>query len=205
MTAPRFLDQAYRVNSPETARSFYDDWAGSYDTEITQNGYATPGRIADALASFARDFSAPVLDFACGTGLSGAQLKRVGFAVIDGVDISSEMLDGAAEKGVYRALHLSQPGTPLPLGKGSYGVVAAVGAIGHGAAPLSMVDELLGLLQPGGLFAVSFNDKTLSDPDYQARLDSEVAAGRARLLLQEHGDHLPGIGMGATVYVLEVV
>ncbi len=205
MSDTRYLDQAYKVNSPETARSFYDDWAGTYDAEITENGYATPGRIAGALAGFTSDKTVPVLDFACGTGISGLKLSQAGFSVIDGVDISAEMLEGARGKAIYRALHQSQPGVPLPFAKGNYGIVAAVGAIGHGAAPLSIIDELLALLDPGGIFAVSFNDKTLMDPAYHARMKAEVSAGRARLLLQEHGDHLPGIGMGATIYVLEIV
>ena len=97
-----FLNNAYGARDSAATRKLYDDWAASYEAEIAENGYATPTRCAEALRSKIRDASAPILDFGCGTGLSGLALKLVGFETIDGVDLSQEMLNQAREKGVYR-------------------------------------------------------------------------------------------------------
>ena len=81
----KFLDKAYQARDAASTRTLYDDWSASYDAEVSENGYATPKRCAEALASFTQDMSAPILDFGCGTGLSGLALKLAGFEVIDGV------------------------------------------------------------------------------------------------------------------------
>jgi len=197
-----FLDKAYALDTPEETRALYDRWADSYDDEIAANGYATPGRVARALAAQVGDSAAPVLDYGCGTGLSGEALRACGFTVIDGMDPSGAMLDGARDKGVYRALTLLDLEDRAPVPQGAYGAIVAAGVIGVGAAPAETLDMLLTALPPGGLLAFSFNDHALADPQYEGRLAPWIERGDARILSQEHGPHLPGAGIGAMVYVV---
>lgn len=198
-----FLDKAYGTRDAAATRQLYDDWAASYEAEIAENGYATPGRCAAALARFTKDKSAPILDFGCGTGLSGLALKLAGFSVIDGMDLSPEMLGEARKKDIYRALSVVA-GTGAPdIPKGQYSAIAAMGVIGSGAAPVHMLDNLMHALPRDGKCVFSLNDNALRDPAYEARVMEWTDCGAARLLFREHGDHLPGIGMKSNVYVLE--
>lgn len=199
----QFLDRAYGLSDPEDTRDLYDDWAASYDAEVAENGYATPGRVAAALAAHVPDPGAPLLDYGCGTGLSGLALKLAGFGVIDGMDPSPGMLDGARAKNLYRALMLMDVADPTPVPRGIYPVIAAIGVIGAGAAPVATLDILLGALPPGGILGFSFNDHTLEDPQYEARLNAWTDPGTARLLSRDDGPHLPARNLGATVYVVE--
>lgn len=195
-----FLDKAYGARDAQSTRALYDDWAASYEAEVGENGYVTPGRCAQALAEFSTDASAPILDFGCGTGLSGLALKGAGFDVIDGTDLSADMLAQARAKGVYRSLQQIEAGdAPAP----GYAAVAAIGVIGAGAAPISVFDQCLHALTPGGLFVFSFNDHALEDPANEARVRDWTDCGAARLLFRQHGDHLPGIDLKSMVYVLE--
>lgn len=198
-----FLDKAYGARDAASTRKLYDDWSASYEAEVGKNGYATPGRCAAALAQFSRDKSVPILDFGCGTGLSGLAFKLAGFATIDGLDLSAEMLEGAREKGVYRNLSQIEAGEKLKHKPGDYAAIAAVGVIGAGAAPISVFDTVMNGLASGGLFVFSFNDHALEDPVNEARINEWTDCGAARLLFCEHGDHLPGIDLKSTVYVLE--
>ena len=125
-----YLNNAYGTKDTNSTRKLYDDWAASYDAEIAENGYATPGRCAAALAQFTQDQNAPVLDFGCGTGLSGLALKLAGFSVIDGLDLSPEMLAKARDKGIYRRLAVS----PVPRRNGICvlsGMVCIVDRVDH--------------------------------------------------------------------------
>lgn len=201
--AEKFLDKVYDAKGTDETRALYDDWAASYDAEIAANGYATPRRCAEALAGFAADKTAPVLDFGCGTGLSGLALRAAGFDVIDGLDLSEPMLDQARAKGLYRHLALIGPDDPLPFAPGAYAAIAAIGVIGVGAAPLDTFDLLMHGLDRGGLFVFSFNDHALQHPEYEARVNAWVDPGAARLLFREHGDHLPGQDVKSMVYVIE--
>lgn len=199
----RFLDKVYNARNADETRGIYDAWSASYEAELSQNGYVTPARCAEALALKQTDKALPVLDFGCGTGLSGLALKLAGFDVLDGIDLSAEMLAKAAEKGIYRSLRQIEPDAPLGFEPGTYASIAAIGVIGSGAAPVGTLDTLMEALNPGGLCVFSFNDHTLEDPSYEARVSEWTDCGAARLLVREHGDHVPGIGLKATVYILE--
>ncbi len=198
-----FLDKAYDTTGVDATRDLYTNWAASYDAEISQNGYATPGRCAQALSAVTSDFDAPILDFGCGTGLSGLALSLAGFNTIDGVDLTQGMLDLAAEKQLYRNLQLSDPNAEFPVKQGDYSAICAIGVIGAGAAPVEVFDMLFNALASGARLVLSFNDHTLEDPRFDARVSDATSSGAATILSKSYGDHLPGINMKSVVYVLE--
>ena len=197
-----FLENIYSVGAGEEMRSYYDDWAKSYDADLIDNDYRTPARCVEALARHLGDKSAPLLDFACGTGMSGLALKQAGFTHIDGTDISQGMLDIAREKGAYRNLWACDPDTPFDDRTKGYAAIVAVGAIGAGAAPISALDDALAALDKGGLLVVSLNDHTLENPAFESKLRDAGKAGSVTILEDAHGPHLPAIGLGAKVYVV---
>ncbi len=197
-----FLDKAYAVQGADAVRKLYDDWAAGYDADLDETGYATPRRVAAVLRAEMADPAAPVLDFGCGTGLSGAALAAAGFTTIDGVDVSDGMLDQARAKALYRNVDLIGEADSLTDRAGCYAGIVAIGVIGPGGAPADVIERLWAILPSGGRFAVSFNDHTLRDPAFVARLEACVANGAGRILVREHGDHLRGRGIGATVFVL---
>lgn len=195
-----YFDKVYKARSEEETRALYDGWAATYEQAMADEGYATPRRCAEALRSELPDSAAPILDFGCGSGLSGLALRLVGCTVIDGVDLSPGMLTLARAKGVYRSLAPIGPGDPVPRG---YAAIAAIGVIGAGAAPLAALDRIFAALAPGAKSVFSFNDHTLEDPAFEGRVDALLADGTLRQLFREHGPHLPGKTIGSTVYVLE--
>ena len=198
-----FLDKAYGARDAASTRKLYDDWAASYEAELGSNGYATPGRCAAALTQFSADKTAPILDFGCGTGLSGLALKLAGFDTIDGMDLSADMLAQAGDKGVYRGLHHIEAGQAFSHAPGDYAAIGAIGVIGAGAAPISVFDQLMEGLAPRGLLVFSFNDHALEDPANEGRVNEWLDCGAATLLFREHGDHIPGINLKSNVYVIE--
>ncbi|ABF64125.1 Methyltransferase type 11 [Ruegeria sp. TM1040] len=200
-----FLEKTYELNTVEETVDHYNRWAESYDTEIAENNYATPGRIADALWSVLPDAEAPLLDFGCGTGLSGIALRRVGYEQIDGMDPSSEMLKVAQGKGAHRHLSVVDPDSRKPFKSGVYKAVVACGVLGTGAAPASVFGHLMHCLNRGDLLAFSLNDHALADPSYIGAMNEWLDCGAARLLFKEHGPHLPGLNLNACVYVIEKV
>ncbi len=199
----KFLDKAYGARDAASTRELYDDWAASYEAEVAENGYATPGRCAEALKKYIDDQDQPILDFGCGTGLSGLALKLAGFSTIDGLDLSAEMIAQANDKGAYRTLRQIDADAPLSHPPGEYAAIAAIGVIGAGAAPISVFDTLMKGLGKGGLMVFSFNDHALADKTNEARVNEWTDCGAARLLFREHGPHLPGINLKSNVYVIE--
>ena len=186
----------------DETRQLYADWADAYNDDMAAWGSATPSRISMSLRLSGANADKPVLDFGCGTGLSGLALKAAGFAQIDGTDISPEMLDKARARDIYQHLWLGEPGTLGHVKRGNYPIIAASGVISLGAAPPETLDMLLDVLPSGGLLAFSFNDATLADRGYTDKLDIAVLAPDIEVAFEQDGPHLPGKDMKSTVYVL---
>ncbi|MCT4553573.1 MAG: methyltransferase domain-containing protein [Pelagimonas sp.] len=185
----------------EETRRLYTDWAASYDAELTAHGYQSPRRIAQALAPLLPMRAAPVLDFGCGTGMSGLALRAEGIAPLHGTDITPAMLEQAKAKGIYDALFPGSPGA-VQATPGQYRAIVAAGVISLGAAPPDTMDILINALGAGDLLAMSFNDPTLAAGSYEAQLQTHLQAGRAEVIFREHGPHLEAENMGSDVLVV---
>lgn len=204
MVETNYLDKIYGVDDAQTQRDVYDEWAGSYDKELEQAEYLTPGRLVAALKSCLNesDLAGPVLDFGCGTGLSGVALADAGFKRLHGADVSEGMLKEAESKGVYEKLFTLPVGNPDPGLVSRYRLVTAVGAISHGAAPASCLPAIVMALPSGGRLAVSYNSHTLEDEEYMKTLDRTVGSSEAVLEFSEDGPHVSGLGTTSRVMVI---
>jgi len=197
------LSGAYKLTNPDQAQEFYQGWAEGYDAEIVENQYITPQRCAEALIQHAAAPWAPVMDLGCGTGVSGVALKAAGFECIDGYDFSPAMLEKAAAKDLYRALAIADLSKPLEIAEGVYQNAAAIGCITPEYMPPTALDEILSKLPQGGALAFSVNDRSAADGTIIGRIMTLIDCGAAELMFKEYGEHLPGIGLKATVYVLK--
>ena len=197
-----YLNDVYDGGTNDS-RELYASWASTYDNEVQKNGYVTPERVANALKDIVTNQSEFILDYGCGTGLSGFALQAVGFANIDGLDVSQEMVTLAEKKSIYKKLTVFDPSTKIPVQADQYKIITAIGVIGAGAAPLEVFDNLFSLLPPSGLFAFSFNDHTLSDPNYEGKVNQCLSSGQAIILHKSYGNHLPKANLKSNIYILK--
>ena len=198
----KFLDKVYETTGADATRKLYDAWSESYDAELAENGYRTPARLARAMEQFTRDPSLPLLDYGCGTGLSGGELRAAGFSTLDGADTSKGMLSQARKTGHFRKLFELDLSQPLPFQTDDYNAITAIGVISTGAGPASLMDTLMDLLPSGGLFGFSLNDHALEDIDYLAGVARLQDAGHLERA-KEYGEHLPSLGLKSMIYVFE--
>lgn len=180
----------------------YAEWAMTYDADLTAAGYESPRRVAEAI----RKFSTPdttILDFGCGTGLSGLALQAVGFKHIDGVEISPEMLALAKQRDAYNSVWQGKLGEITDVKRGQYQVIIAAGVISLGAAPPETLNLIIDHLDKGGMAGFSFNDPTVEDGSYDAILNSEILDRRVKVIFRENGPHLSERNMGSDIIVLK--
>ena len=195
--------QAYSLSSNEDTQKLYSDWSDTYDAQLTDTGYITPKRCAEALALYCPDKTSPILDIGCGTGMSGTALAAEGFTTIDGTDPSADMIAQAKPKHLYRNLWITDLDTPFDFADGTYAGMAAVGVINPGHAPASTIGLAMAKLPLGGLFSFSLNDNALADTEIAEAIKTVCALPWVAVRHDEYGGHLPGIGLNARVYVLE--
>lgn len=147
------IRRARSVERTSDAAELYARWAQDYDRDVFEvAGVTGTARIADLLAEHLPDRSASVLDLGCGTGAAGARLAEHGFGVIDGADLSPEMLEFARRTGVYRSLVVADLTAPL-IGAGRYDATIAAGVFTTGHLGAASMPALLALTRPGGWVA----------------------------------------------------
>lgn len=170
----------------ETLKAFYRNWAGRYESDLRDVDYAAPAIAAGLIAKHydRADISdLSILDAGCGTGLVGAELRRRGFAALDGFDLSPDMADLARGSGFYRDvagdINLLEAATSYLV---PYDIVVCAGVFTLGHVPPSALAVLRQLARPGGLIVVSTRTLYFDQTDYQQVSDRLVAEGRLTLV-----------------------
>jgi trans-aconitate methyltransferase len=161
------------------AEEVYDRWADSYDHDLVESfGYNSPALVAAALAAMLPDKGLPIVDHACGSGLSGEALRTAGFEVIDGVDVSSGMLRHARAKGVYRNViraDLTDPSVTLE--HAPYAAMTVVGAVAPGHLEPEDLPAVMRTVQVGSPVVVYLNAAYDESHDYVSRMEELETAG----------------------------
>ena len=153
-------DEAYSLKTPEDSVKLYKKWAQTYDKEFALNSnYLSPKKISSFFNKYARKADTPILDVGAGTGLVGECLYKTGNNKIIGIDISSEMLEQAKLKECYSSLIKADVTKKIPLKSNYIGAIVSAGTFTHGHIGPDVLDELLRIIKPGGLFVLSINSK----------------------------------------------
>lgn len=163
---------AYALNGPEDCRRLYAEWAQTYDAEFAATmAYRLPVEVA---AAYLRADPAPgdVLDVGAGTGLLAAALRGMGFTgAIDAVDLSTEMLNRAKAKGLYRDLIEADITKSIPH-KTRYAGIVSSGTFTQGHVGPEALRPLIACAKPGALFVLSVNQAIWDRRGFQAAFDA---------------------------------
>jgi predicted TPR repeat methyltransferase len=107
----------------------YDEWAPSYDDDLTSWSYQAPSVVAETVVT-RHPSAGSVLDVGCGTGLVGRALRARGFAgQILGLDISQASLEIAQQRGGYDSLGQADLQQRLAFEDDSVDAVVCVGVM----------------------------------------------------------------------------
>lgn len=183
----RALADAFR--SQEDLRQRDDDaltafraWARNYDQRNDPATYYAPEILARLAAQHLPPGDGPILDLACGTGLVGERLVQSRFTDLTGLDLSDDMLQRAAEKGVYRQLLPANLHDPLPLPPASFAAITCCGAFYVGSVDVLALAHALPLLRPGGMLICDIENEAWQDGGYAHVLQGLQAEGALDIL-----------------------
>ena len=135
------VDDAYAVRTPADNIRLYADWAATYDSFVTNNGYVYHLRVAEIFIQQQTRLNGPVLDVGCGTGTVGVSLRNSGIEVVDGIDISPEMLAECRRKKTkdalpaYRRLLQADLTRPLTVAQHQYSGLISSGTYARTPGP----------------------------------------------------------------------
>ncbi len=152
------LAQVNHLQVGEKSMELYNDWSANYDHDLVEEfGYISPRVAAEALAKEIDLRDLRIIDYGCGTGLVGAALSERGFSHIDGLDISTGMLEQARDKQFYKNLIQGDLTTAIALDDDCYDAALCIGSMGAGHVGTDHVLEMLRPIKPAGIFIIIIN------------------------------------------------
>jgi predicted TPR repeat methyltransferase len=176
------LGEVYTAASPQQVAEIYDRWSATYDDYMETVGYRHPAICVALLARHVPAGDAPMLDAGVGTGLTGEMMRLIGYDRIDGIDISTGMLDRARGKDVYAGLHLADMTKPLDLPRDHYRAVISCGVFTTGHVGSEGLVPLLAVCRPGGHIVTTVKTGGLWEDDVRPALQTLEAEGTVRLI-----------------------
>ncbi|MGN6535395.1 MAG: class I SAM-dependent DNA methyltransferase [Mesorhizobium sp.] len=174
------LDAVYSARDPREVSAAYAAWAATYDRETAELGYLLPFLIPAWVVRYVEPGDGPLLDAGCGTGLSGPQLKALGYDDLAGLDLSEEMLGIAAGRDSYAELKQATLGERLPWRDGHFRAFFSTGVFTMGHAPASGLRDLVRITKKGGHAIFTVRDQVFDSGGFQAVFDGLEAAGKWR-------------------------
>ncbi|KAH7013030.1 methyltransferase domain-containing protein [Ilyonectria destructans] len=205
------FDKTQSLSSVADARSLYDDWAASYEKEMTgdTHNYVAPAvasaYVIKCLNSPSIDENIEILDAGCGTGLVGTHLYKLGAKKIDGLDLSPGMLEIARKTEVYRSLEEADLSQRLSQRDSSYDVVVCVGTLTGGHVGPEALDEFVRITKVDGFVVATVRDTYWESGGYKAKATALAEEGKARIVNDDVDDYRPGAGVKARMLVLKVL
>jgi len=175
--------EASPAMSEAYVRHLFDQYAGRYDTALTEHlRYRGPAILLEAVQQVMRGLGHPpqfgdVLDLGCGTGLAGEVFRPFAGRLI-GVDLSPAMIAKADEKGIYDETHIAKIEDFLNAAEHAhYDLVLAADIFVYVGDLAPIFAPLAKILAPGGLLA--FTVETHSGDDTKLLPTLRFAHGEA--------------------------
>ena len=184
--ATRLLEGAYALRTASDSIDYYREFADLYDRDYADRmGYIYPAMLAAIYKQYAGIGDTPVADIGCGTGLVAEALKSVDPTMnptieieIDGIDISTEMLDKARSKNLYRDLlqaDLTETTSALPT---NYGCIVSAGTFTFGHLGPHLLPEILRLGKSDTLYCIGVNSVYYEEQGFSRILNAMVENGQ---------------------------
>ena len=172
------LAEVYAAQNGDELAAIYDDWAESYDSDLTAFGYRNPAVAAGLIGRHVAVGEGAILDAGCGTGLLGEILSYLGYDDLAGIDLSRGMLERSAAKSVYASLEKMALGGRLDFADGRFRAVVSFGVLTAGHAPPGSLDEMIRITRAGGHVIFSLSNLVYEPLGFKRKLADLEAQGR---------------------------
>jgi len=150
--------------------AYYDDWAATYEEQLTGWRYTAPTEAAERLAGLL-PARAALLDVGCGTGMFGKRMTAQKPVTLTGIDISGASLEIAGRAGVYDRLEkVDLQVTPLPFESGSMDAAASIGVMTYIERPKALLSDLARIVRSGGPILFTQRDDRWEEKDFDGVL-----------------------------------
>ena len=148
----------------------YNKWADSYEEYVKTLNYQGPQSLVNILNKLVDNNKTKkwnILDFGCGTGLLGLEIKNrfKNQYILDGIDISSKMIEKSQEKQIYNNLwNIDIEKTKID---NSYDLVLSSGVFLEGHASFKIINSLIDITTPHGMILITIRNSYITKNQHE--------------------------------------
>lgn len=163
--------------------AYYDNWAGTYETTLTNWDYQAPSDAAQILSEHISQGD-KVLDVGCGIGMVGKAISERQACKITGIDISASSLELAEKQGVYDSVQRHDLQTlPLPASENDYAAAICVGVLTYIEDEAGLFADMCRVVRPGGHILFTQRDDRWSEKGFAALIEDLEKQGLWNVLM----------------------
>ncbi len=168
---PELWKATYKATTSDELLQAYSKWAHLYDKDTLEvMGYVGPKVAANMLDFHLESADSRVLDAGCGTGLVGEILDQLGYANVDAMDFSADMLCEAEKKEIYTKLYQEDMNGRLNIADNCYDATICVGTFTFAHVGPHAFDELVRITKPGGHICFTIRDGAYQEYGYREKM-----------------------------------
>lgn len=214
MSDKTLLERVFAATSTEESRKLYDEWATTYDADMTDHDFTAPRLVAEAVVHGLKLNHLPnqaealgdtaIADAGCGTGLVGIELAKLGAKNIDGLDISQGMLDVARKTGAYRDFKITDLTKRLPVVDGTYDAVTCCGTFTHGHLGPQPLEDFVRIVKAGGVVVATVLDSHWQEKGFENEVNRLEKEGKVEVVEKEVHAYRKDAGGGRVLVMRKV-
>lgn len=190
-------------NSDKNKEAVYDKWAKNYESDLVDDlNYVAHVDTATIFSELIKSKDARILDVACGTGLVGEELQKLGYRNVDGTDFSNEMLKISKCRNVYNAL-FQHDFTQPPADPGQYDAVICVGMFSFSVPRISHMINVVNMASPGSLCVITVNGAAWKEKNLAAEVQTESERHGFSVQQMLSAGYIENEGIDAKVLVIK--
>lgn len=188
--------------SDENKLEKYDRWASDYESDLVDEmDYVAHIDAAKIFSEVVADKSCRILDVACGTGLVGEELKKLGYSDVDGTDFSAEMLNVSKGRAVYNNLFQHDFTTALE-NTGVYNALICVGLFSFSVPKITDMIHVIRAVKPACPCVITVNGAAWRELDIAGQV--EVESGKHGFAVEQiiEAGYIQREGIDARVLII---
>ncbi|MBD74039.1 MAG: hypothetical protein CMM96_00895 [Rickettsiales bacterium] len=175
------IHESHKIKSKEKLKEYYKKWSNSYDNDVRSCQYNGPETITNILTQNYNIYGSIILDIGCGTGLLGDYLSKNKYQImIDGIDISPEMIEIARKRKYYDDLRIVDIFNVTTTQNKKYDYIVSAGMFTHNHVGPSAVENILHFLERDGVLIFTVRNSFAEQSNFKEYIVDLLTRGKIK-------------------------